>query len=252
MKYFSYLLILIVSIFLACVSVSAEVIKMGYFELPPHCYTNKNDEKPNGALILYFEKLASEMGYETKWVGPLPLPRLTDYLKKGKIDGTVGFPKYSKFENFLYYPDNYIFIGQPTLIVRKENPLKQILSADDIKGYRIGLVKSSSGKYTPLIDDNRDLIRLEELGGDNWVEQNIRKLIADRLDAIFDRQKHTIPFVAKKLNLDAHIKVLILPDPPTPFYVVFSKASEKSKKFLEQCNPIIRQLNLNYEDLLQK
>lgn len=243
---------MIVSQFLICMSASAEVIKMGYFELPPHFHTNTTDGKPTGAFISYFEKIASEAGCETEWVGPLPLPRLTKYLEEGKIDGTVGFPKFPKFENFLYYPDSHIFIGQPTLIVRKENPLTQILSAENIKGYRIGVVKSSSGKYTPLIDSNSDLIKLEELGGDAWVEQNLKKLIGGRLDALYDRQPYTIPFVAKVLNLDTHIKILTIPDPPTPLYIVFSKHSEQGKKFLEQCNPVIRKLNLNYEDLLGK
>jgi ABC-type amino acid transport substrate-binding protein len=251
MKNLGFFFMVTASLFTICMSASAEIIKMGYFELPPHSYTDKNNEKPKGAFILYFEKVASLMGHETEWVGPLPLPRLTHYLKKGNIDGTVGFPKYPKFEELLYYPDKYIFQGQPTLIVRKENPLKQIFSADNLKGYRIGCVKSSSGKYTPLIDDNPDSIKLEELGGERWVEQNLKKLIAGRLDALFDRQKHTIPFVAKTLNLDAQIKVLTIPDPPTPFYIVFSKSSANGKKFLEQCNTIIWQLNLNYEDLLQ-
>ncbi len=233
-------------------SEAAEIITMGYFELPPHCYTDKNDGKPKGALVSYFEEVASETGYEIKWVGPFPLPRLTKYLREGEIDGTVGFVKLPWLEDILYYPVSNIYMGQASLIICKENPLKQIISAKDIEGYRIGSVKSSTGKYTPLIDDNRDLITLEEIGGDRWVEQNLKKLAAGRIDAIFDRQQFTIPFVAKKLNLDAHIKVLSIPDPATPFYIVFSKSSENGKKFFDQCNPVISQLNLNYENLLQK
>lgn len=230
-------------------------ISMGYFELPPHCYaerTNRFAGKPKGALIEYFEAVASEMGYETEWVGPLPLPRLSKYLQEGTIDGTVGFPKYPKFEEFLDYPESHVFVGQPTLVVRKESPLEEIRSVDDIKGYRIGLVKSISGKYTPLLDDNRAELTVEELGGDGWVEQNIRKLLAGRLDALFDRQDRTIPFVAKRLGLDSQIKVLAIPDAPTPFYMVFSKRSPVGKAFVERCEPVIRRLNLDYGDLLRQ
>ncbi len=70
-------------------------------------------------------------------------------------------------------------MGQATLIVRKDKPLNQIHSADEIAGYRIGSVKSSTGKYPPLIDDNRDRINLEELGG-RWMGGSKFKEISGR------------------------------------------------------------------------
>ena len=72
------------------------------------------------------------------------------------------------------------------------------------------------------------------------MEKNLKQLIAGRLDALFDHPKYTIPFVAKKLSLDAYIKIFKIPDPQTPFYIVFSKSSEISKDILEQCNTIIQ------------
>ena len=245
----------VAAIFAICMESPAEKIRMGYFELPPHCHTEKtdpNNKTAKGGMVAYFEKVASEMGHETEWVGPLPLPRLSKYLQEGTVDGTVGFPKLPKFEEFLDYPESHVFVGQPTLVVRKESALDEIRSADDIKGYRIGIVKSASGQYAPIIDDNRDLLIVEELGTDGWVEQNIRKLLAGRLDALFDRQERTIPYVAKKLGLEEQIKVLAIPGPPTPFYVVFSKRSPVWKAFIERCEPVVRRLNLNYDELLRE
>lgn len=233
---------------------SAETVRMGYFILPPHQYLlDDSAEKPRGAQITSFEAQASLMGYDVEWVGPLPLPRMTEMLKKGEdIDGTVGFPKYSSFEEFLYYPDAPLFFGQPIFVVRQENPLTQIRSIDDIRGYRIGLVKSISGRYTALIDEHRDALTIEELGGDAWIEQNLKKLIAGRLDALFDRQAYTIPFVAAQLQLDTQIKILPIPTPSSPFYVVFSKASQQGKLLLERYNAAVPQVTLNYEDLVQQ
>lgn len=233
---------------------SAETIRMGYFILPPHQYLlDDSAEKPRGAQITSFEALASLMGYDVEWVGPLPLPRLTTMLKTGdEIDGTVGFPQYSAFEEFLYYPDAPLFFGQPIFVVRQENPVTQIRSIEDIRGYRIGLVKSISGRYTALIDEHRDALIIEELGGDAWIEQNLQKLIAGRLDALFDRQAYTIPFVAAQLKLDAQIKILPIPTPSSPLYVVFSKASQQGQLLLERYNAAAPQMTLNYEELVQK
>ncbi len=253
MKYCMLKFLLIVFLLLACTGAKAEVIKIGYFELPPHFFTDEKAEKPKGAFVSYFEKLASEIGYKTEWVGPLPLPRLTAYLENGEeIDGTLGFPEYPQLKKYLYYSEMPIFRGKPVLIVRKDNPLKQVLSVENIRGYRIGLIKSLIEKYTPLFDNNRHLIKLEPIGSENWLDQNLNKLLAGRLDALYDRQQYTIPFIAKKKGLDAHIKVLALPDPPTPFYIVFSKLSKKSRKFLRRCNLVSKKLHLNYEALLQK
>jgi ABC-type amino acid transport substrate-binding protein len=226
---------------------------MGYFILPPHSFNNDATASARGALITYFEAVAKTMGYEVEWVGPLPLPRLTDYLKKGdEIDGTVSFPKFPTFETFLYYPDTHVYLGQPILIVRMDNPLTEIRSIDDIRGYRIGLFKSASGRSTPLLDDHRDVIMMDELGGDMWIEQNMEKLVTGRLDALFDRQQYSMPFVAAKLKLDTRINVLSIPAPPTPMYIVFSKTSAKGKILLQRYNATIGQINLMYEELLKK
>lgn len=247
-------LVLIGVVFCAITHLYADTVKMGFFTLPPHTFkADGPGAKAEGAGITYFEQVAAKMGYVVEWIGPLPLPRLTEYLKLGTaIDGTVGFPKIPVFEGFLYYTDKPLYMGQPILGVAKDNPLTQIKTIDDIRGFRIGLVKSSSGRYNPLIDENRDKIRLEELGGDKWMETNIEKLIAGRLNALFDRQQYTMPYVAATLKLDQKIKVLPLPSPPTPMFVTFAKASKNGKVLLDKYNAANSQETLNYKDLLQK
>ncbi|GAK60048.1 probable amino-acid ABC transporter [Candidatus Vecturithrix granuli] len=254
MKYRPYLFVVVIALVVfAGQALSADTIRMGYFMLAPHHYKDEGAADPQGAAILYFEAVAAKMGYEVEWVGPLPLPRLTGELETGKtIDGTVGFPKYPAFEAFLYYPNAPLYVGQPIFVVHKKNPLTQIRSIDDIQGYRIGLVKSASNRYTPVIDDHRDAIQLEELGGETWIEQNLEKLISDRLQALFDRQQYSIPFVAARLHLGSEIKVLPAPAPPTLLYIAFSKASERGQLLLEQCNAVLPQIDLNYEELVQK
>lgn len=229
-------------------------IKIGYFMLPPHQYLdkNKNTDKPQGASVKYFEIAAAIMGEQVEWVGPLPLLRLSENLKTGQLDGTVGFNRTPRSEAYLYYTASPVFLAQPVLMVRQDNPITEIRTIDDIQGYRIGLITTSGGLYTPLLDRHRHAITLERLGGARWAEQNIRKLLLDRLDAVFDRQPYTLPFVAAGIHQLAQVKVLPIPDPPTPMYVVFAKASQRGKELVNQYNAIIPKLKVNYTDLAQQ
>jgi hypothetical protein len=67
--------------------IGAETIKIGYFPHKPHQYQTESSGKPRGATVTYFEAVAAKMGYEVEWVGPLPINRLIDYLKEGRVDG---------------------------------------------------------------------------------------------------------------------------------------------------------------------
>jgi polar amino acid transport system substrate-binding protein len=230
-------------------TVQAETINIGYFNLAPHTYHGSNG--PEGAAITYFKMLASKMGDTIEWTGPLPLPRLTQLLKEGKLDATLGFPQFPVFEEFLYYTENYLYMGQPTFAVSKNKKITAIKTIDDIKGYSIGAVKSSSGLYTAIIDENRDKISLQELAGEDWMVQNLKKLVAAHLDAIYDRQEFTLPYVAKTLGILNEIKLIAAPANPIPLFIVISKQSTKGKALLERCNTYMPQINYNYNAAVQ-
>ena len=162
---------------------------------------------------------------------------------------SIGLPT---SEAYLYYAASPVFLAQPILLVRQDNPITEIQSIDDIQGYRIGLIVTSGGLYTPLLDMHREAISLEGLGGDRWARQNIHKLLAGRLDAVFDRQPYTLPFVAARMQLYAQVKVLPIPDPLMPMYVVFSKASQRGQALLDRYNAILPELAVNYTELAQQ
>jgi ABC-type amino acid transport substrate-binding protein len=251
-KKYMYGSIMMISLVFFFQNTLAETIKIGYFLLPPLQYVDESTETFRGASRVYFKAIATQMGCEVKWVGPLPLLRLSDMLEVGKLDGSLVFAKNAYLERFLYYVDTPHFFAQPTLIVRKDNPLSQIRSIKDIQGYRIGTIVTMSGLYTPLIDANRDLLTIDALGSKNWIEQNLKKLVFGRIDGIFDRQPYSVSFIAAKLKLDNQIKLLPFPNPATPMYIVFSKASKNGKTLLERCNALFPRFNLNYEELVQQ
>ncbi len=236
------------------VACAAAPIKMGYFLLPPYQYLGKQEgtTQPQGSTIEYFGLAAALMEEEVEWVGPFPLLRLVELLKSGQLDGTVAFYRSPEFETFLYYASSPLLLAQPILLVRQDNPITAIESIEDIRGYRIGHIVTGGGRYTPMLDKYRDAITLDGIGSDQWAEQNIGKLLAGRLDAVFDRQPYTLPFVAARMQQYDQVKVIPIPDPPTPVYIVFSKMSPRGKALVDQYNAILPKLMVDYIELTQQ
>jgi hypothetical protein len=231
---------------------AADPIRMGYFNLAPHHYCDSNDSEPTGAGIKYFEILASNTDDTVEWVGPIPLLRLFKKIELGEIDGTIGLPKFPKLIRVLDYTTIPMFFAKPILVILKNNPLQTITSANDIEGWRIGIISSITGIYTPFIDNNRDMFTLDAICGNKWVELNIKKLLGGRIETIFDRNQFTLPFVTAKMKVYSQIKVLFVPDPPTPMYVCFSKVSKRGQILIKKINAALSSLNLNYEQMAQQ
>ncbi len=253
MKILSLLLSSILMFAFAGSAIAGEKIRMGYFMLQPHTYNEIQDGPAKGAGIAYFNKVAKEMGYEVEWVGPLPLPRLTEYLRNGKVDGTIGFPKFSLFEKFLDYTGTPVYMAQPSLGISTSKSLSSIGKIGDIKDFRIGFIKSKSGKTTPLIDNNRSAITLREFHGNKWMEQSIKMVNKGRLEALYDRQQYTMRYVAAQHKLADKIRILPMPAKPSPMFIAFSKKSPKgAKKLVDLVNTAAPKVKANYVTLLEK
>jgi polar amino acid transport system substrate-binding protein len=230
--------------------VSAETIKMGFFEIKPHLYEDKTSKKPDGASIKFFDEIASKMGYHVEWIGPLPFLRLIQNLKDGTIDGSVLLTKSNERTDYLYYSDSPYHLVQSIFVLKKDNKLEKITSIDDVKGYSVGCLKGIN--QTKFVKDNTDKLTLDYLHGDTWASQNLNRLVAGKIDAVYDLNSHTLLFEAKLLKLDDQIKILSLPEPPVGVYSVFSKKSEKGQMLLQKYNEIVKESNLNYSDFLEK
>lgn len=241
--------VLLLSLLFCSVS-SAETIKMGYFNIPPHSYSVGKDNSPKGASIKYFEALASRMGIKIEWVGPLPFPRLIAALKEGTIDGSILLTKNRERTAFLYYPETSIFPTYPVFVVKKDNPLNKISSIEDVMNYRVGFLTGAN--QTGFLKNNLNKLNMEYIPGENWVGQNLNKLIKGRLDAVYDLNQFTMMYQAKAMKIDDQIKILPLPGTPSGFYTVFSKSSPKGALLLEKYNKALKDNLVNYYDYLDR
>jgi ABC-type amino acid transport substrate-binding protein len=232
--------------------IGAETIKIGYFPHKPHQYQTKPSEKPRGATVTYFEAVAAKMGYEVEWVGPLPINRLIDYLKEGRLDGGAHLARLilPELEDFIYYGDKPFHYAQGIFVVRKDNPLAQITSVHDVEGYRVGwLARVSPSQF---VQDNIAHLQMDYIvQADTVWEQSLKKLLLGRLDAIHELNAYTLPFIATQMHLADQIKVLLLPEPPQPVYMGFSRQSPRGKLLAEQYNAAQKELPFTHEDYVK-
>ncbi|WP_084681025.1 substrate-binding periplasmic protein [Desulfospira joergensenii] len=227
----------------------AESIRMGCFEIPPHIYSSSTG-LPAGAAVNFFKIVAKKMGWDIVWLDPLPPARLIEYLKDGKeIDGAPIIARTFEREKFLHYPKNHFYLAKPNFVVRKNNPLIRIDSAKDVGGYVVG--QFSRAAYSKFVIENKALFKFDIISpGKCLVEQHLNKLILGRIDAVHTLDEFSLSFEAKRLGMDAKIKVLLLPEPPHPFYSVFCK-NEKGKKLARQYDIAIKELEFTSDDYIE-
>lgn len=225
----------------------ANTIKMGYFSLRPHMFEKNGNA--TGASVTYFEDVAQKMGHTVTWQGPLPLGRLLDMLEKGDIDGTLLFTHNLERTHFLYYPEKPYFLCRNIFVVKKDNRLEKIDSVNDVAGYRVGYMKGMN--ISGFLRDNTDKLKLEYVAGINWAEQNIRKVLNDRIDAAYDINHVTMRYEAALLGVEDQLTFIVLPVEPIKCYIVFSKKSTRDKKYTDQYNRINEQYTFSYDRFIK-
>ncbi len=240
------LIFIIFLLIITNITEAKKIIKMGYFELPPHSFTSKY-KKATGSSIDYINQIFKKMNYEVKWIGPLPIPRYTKYLEEGTIDGGAMAAGWAKKICFL--SNIPIFHSKPILAVRKDNPLKKINSIKDIMNYSIGWV--TSHPYSKFIKINANFLKIERINGASWQLQHLKKLIIGRIDAVHDLNAYSLAYIASKNKFRNKIKILDLPEDGEKIYVVFSKKSPHGKKMLDQYNTASKKINIVYDNLLK-
>ncbi len=236
-------------IFTFSAGLHAETITMGYFEHRPHMMTAE-DGTAHGATITYFEMMAEKMGYEVEWVGPLPTGRMLKMIDDGELDGhPQAIPGMSEIQDQQYFGEQSFFQSKPVFMVRKENPLQAITTIEDVEGYRVGWVqhvRASQFVFEHQTHFKMDLIAANET---MW-DRNLQKLLADRVDAVHELNQFTLAYVAAQMGIGDKVKTLLLPEPPMPVYIVFSKHSPKGKQLLEAYNQVQAEAGFGHEDYM--
>lgn len=207
-------------------------MRVGFFIIAPHVYTTENVNEPQGPAAEHLKKAARAMNVTIQWIGPLPLTRLQMMLANGELDASLMFNQNKERENYLFFPNREITPVQSIFLVRASATLTKIVSIDDIKDYRVGFI--SSANETAFFKNNKKHFHVEYVSGSGWNEQNIQKLLSNRIDAVYDLNEYSLLYQATLMGVRDKIRVLPLPEKPGKVYVVFSKKSPYGSFFYQQ------------------
>lgn len=208
-----FVLIFIVS---GWISGHAETLRVGFFPIQPHAIV-KSPGAYTGAAIEYFSRLSELMGITSVRFFELPLARLVVSLEREEIEVILFFAKNSQREHLFEYPETPYYCSQPGVAVKLSSPISAISSAEDLFPLKIGML--GRGYLSPFMRHER--IQLQPLYGSTPILQNLKKLMAGYLDAIYVPDVTVVQYEAQKHGYNGQLRFVPTPEPPLANYSVF-------------------------------
>lgn len=239
----------IILLFVFSLLLFSETIKIGYFYLETFTIENPGQTKPKGASVEYWDKyIAPKMKVDVEWMGPLPIPRLYQYLDTGEVDAIFVIVKNPDREKKYLFATKPFATATACVYFLKSHPLNKITKVDDLFDMTIGFVEGSVPN--PFMKNEK--IKIENAQGEGYKKMNFDKLLAKRLDGIYDHNPYTLQYEASKLGISNKIKSLPLPIDPTIFYTAFPK-TERGEMFLKMYDAANEKFDMKtFEGLLKK
>ena len=243
-------ILLLPSLFLSGgVAHAQEVLRIGYWNIPPHV-TEVVNNQPNGAAISYFDKfIAPQLGMDIVWdENVIPPTRLMEQLRKGQKDAMIFLGKTEDRTEYLHYPDPYLDIPQ-TLAFINSHPIDQITEVSDLYGLTVGFLVG--GRLPDELHD--DKIKYDLIAGERLFQRNVEKLLIGRIDAIYAPLTIALVNIIEKMKVGDQVKLVPIEFlDPVLIYTVFSKATV-SEAVIEKYNTALKAANKEqgYKDFVK-
>lgn len=251
MKIIVVLLLFIVSL----TAYAKTTIRIGTWDYPPNMIISTDKEKPSfqDAIVDVWEKyIAPKADLEIVWIGPLPFPRALQMLEEGSIDAVQHLSLTPERAQKFIFSKERIMWGKQGIIVKKDEPLNQITKVEQLKGKAIGMI--AQGYLAPFFQNNKSLIIFEELSGVDFAQNNIQKLLNDRIWGIYFTFPDVLIYHAAQLGKRDLIKLISFPgsEKDEITYAAFSR--KLSPKLIEKIDQAIQKTNdqYNYTKLTEK
>jgi len=195
----------------------SETLRMGFFEVPPFCFEDKQTLQPSGATIEFFEQeIAPRLGVTIHWISGGMVRQMT-MIERKQVDGIIMMAKTPQRQALLKFPEQHYMQIHSRLAVLKSSPLTQVRQVEDLLGLTIGYAQNSY--LTPFMRDPR--IKYNLVYGASWVIQNVRMLQRGRVDAVYLPTTAPVLYVAKEYGFADELRFVEIPSHATPVYSPF-------------------------------
>lgn len=204
-------------------SEAQQKIRISYFHVPPFIiYDVKGEKLIGGALYEFLEQdIGPIIGVEFVWDRfPSTIPRQIESIGNGSIDAIALLSYTPQRAQEMLFTATPFFKSSPAIAILKSNKLNKIEKIEDILPLKIGYGQALY--LTPFMQDKR--IDFDLVGTGNYNEQNLKKLMASRIDAVYTPDSSSLLAEIKKVKLENDVKVIKLPDIVSANHVVFAHA----------------------------
>ena len=213
-------LISISPLFVAEQAHAQEILRIGYWNIPPHVIESVGG-KPKGAAISYFDEyIGPGLGMTVAGDENITPPtRLMDQLRQGRKDAMIFLGKTKERTEYLHYPNPYLDIPQ-TLAFLESHPINRITKISELYNLRVGFLVG--GRLPDILRD--DKIQYDLIAGERLFQRNIEKLLLGRIDAIYAPLTIALTNIIKKMEVGDQVKLVPIEFlEPVLIYTVFSR-----------------------------
>ncbi len=198
-------------------------LRVGFYDLPPHSFYESG-----GACQDFLEQsILAPLGYRARWIR-LPFKRLLLWLENDQIDLAVLVAKTADREGLMQFSKRRILRAQPAFIVRQDHPLKVVRKLAELRGMTVGHAASS---IQPMYLHEQG-IHFSVVSGTADFPQNVRRLQAGRIEAIFAPTASHAQFRLQQMQLTSALRLLLLPVEGIDLHFAFSPRFPKDLKAL--------------------
>lgn len=224
------------------IHIFSEIVKIGFFQGYPSNFLHEETGRVTGSTVEYLRDFIKEMGYETEFIGPYPFPRLLSMLKSGELDGLLGLSYIKEREEFVLYPDKPYRTSKPNIFVIRDGELDRDFDIETFSKYTFSY---RSGAILPdYLRGIKDVMEIEYLARDTWIQQSLQMLAFGRIDGIINMSELSIIYEARKLGLLNKIKMIPIPGEVDMLFLGISKASPKGDDLLRKYNRNLKKTKL--------
>jgi polar amino acid transport system substrate-binding protein len=231
-----------------CLAQTEKTVTVVLFEHAPFAYMDAKSNTAKGAEVAYLTAILKDMGYQPAFTF-VPFARMTKMLQEGETDIGPFLTKTPEREAFAYFSSKTVLTLNPVLVVRKDNPLKQLKAPSDVKGMKIGF---TSNLAMPAFFKDNKFATYELITGKYENEQNFKKLIAKRFDAFIEMNPINAKLAAKTLGVTDSVRILDVPGAGSVYYCSISKKSKIASSLLKGINASMNTNKFNLDKYLQE
>lgn len=216
----------VLAVGLTATAAHADTITLRADEWCPYNCAADSDKPGYGVEIAkeVFAKAGHTVDYKT-----LAWARALEECRKGGINAVVGTSK-NESPDFIFGAE-HIIVSDNTFVVKNGNPWRYGGPAT-LDKMKIGIIQGYAydGEVGKYIETNaKDKARIDVVGGDTGLDQNLKKLAAGRIDATVDA-KAVVSYKIMQMGLTDKLELAGSVD-PSQNYIAFSPANPKSKEY---------------------